>query len=202
MELNKYIEKTNLKNNQTLRDIESLCDEAIKNNYASVSVSPYYVSLATSLLKDTNIIVNTCISYPSGVSTLETKSYEAIEAINKGCESITLVINIAAIKNEDYDYLKEEIEEIRDSIDGKTLKVAFDASLLTNEEIKKVVQICNDTFIHYIQPTVLNKFKKETLDIIKENKIDLLEIAITNVDKNEIDELIDLGVNLIGISDN
>ena len=51
MELNKYIDHTNLKNTATLKDIEKLCNEAIEYNFASVCVYPYYVTLAKKLLK-------------------------------------------------------------------------------------------------------------------------------------------------------
>ena len=55
MELNKYIDHTNLKNTSTLKDIEKLCNEAIKYKFASVCVYTYYVPLAKSLLKDIGI---------------------------------------------------------------------------------------------------------------------------------------------------
>ena len=45
MELNNYIDHTNLKVIATKSDIEKLCEEAIKYHFASVCVSPYYVNL-------------------------------------------------------------------------------------------------------------------------------------------------------------
>ncbi len=36
MELNSYIDHTNLKNTATLKDIEKLCNEAIKYHFHSV----------------------------------------------------------------------------------------------------------------------------------------------------------------------
>lgn len=42
--------------------------------------------------------------------------------IESGATEIDMVINIGALKNKDYKYVKEEIEEIRDAIDGKVLK--------------------------------------------------------------------------------
>ena len=142
MELNKYIDHTNLKNTGTLKDIEKLCDEAIKYKFASVCVYPYYVPLAKSLLKDTNVEVCTVIGFPSGMSTKEVKVYEAIDAIEKGATEIDMVINIASLKNKDYEYVKEEIEEIRDAIDGKVLKVIIETCLLTEDEIIKMTEIC------------------------------------------------------------
>ena len=66
MELNKYIEHTNLKNTATLKDIERLCNEAIKYEFTAVVVYPYYVRLAKELLKDTNIEIVTVVGFPSG----------------------------------------------------------------------------------------------------------------------------------------
>ena len=106
MQINKYIEHTNLNNKATLRDIESLCNEAIKYDFAAVCVYPYYVTLAKELLKDTNIEVCTVIGFPSGMSTREAKVYEAIDAVSKGADMIDMVVNVAAIKNKDYDSLK------------------------------------------------------------------------------------------------
>ena len=151
MELNKYIDHTNLKNTSTLKDIEKLCDEALKYKFASVCVYPYYVPLAKSLLKDSNVDVCTVIGFPSGMSTKEVKVYEAIDAVEKGATEIDMVINVAALKNKDYDYIKEEIEEIRDAIDGKVLKVIIETCLLTEEEIIKMTEICNETFVNFIK---------------------------------------------------
>ena len=109
MELNSYIDHTNLKVVSTLKDIEKLCDEAANYHFASVCVSPYYVSLAKNLLKDSTVSVCTVIGFPNGYSTKETKVFEAINAIENGADEIDMVINISALKNKDYDYIKEEI---------------------------------------------------------------------------------------------
>ena len=179
MELNKYIDHTNLKNTSTLKDIEKLCNEAIKYRFASVCVYPYYVRLASNLLKNSNVEVCTVIGFPSGMSTKETKVYEAIDAVEKGATEIDMVINIAALKNKDYDYIKEEIEEIRDAIDGKVLKVIIETCLLSKEEIIKMTEICNETFVNFIKTStgfseygartcdveLMNKYKNEVLEI-------------------------------------
>ena len=103
MELNKYIEHTNLNNTAKLKDIEKLCNEAIKYKFSAVCVYPYYVHLAHELLKDTNIEVCTVVGFPFGCQTKEAKVYEAIDAVSKGANQIDMVINISALKNKDYD---------------------------------------------------------------------------------------------------
>lgn len=205
MELNKYIDHTNLKPTATMKDIEKLCNEAIEYQFSSVCVHPYYVSLAHELLKDTNINICTVVGFPLGENTTSTKAYEAIEAINNGADEIDMVINISALKNKDYDYIKDEIEEIRDSIDGKTLKVIIETCYLTKDEIIKMTKICNDTFVHFIKTSTgfgPQGANLEDIKTIKENKNELLEIKASGGIKNhkQANEMIEIGVTRLGTS--
>lgn len=205
MELNKYIDHTNLKNTATLKDIEKLCNEAIKYKFASVCVYPYYVPLAHNLLKGTNIDVCTVIGFPSGMSTTQTKVYEAIDAVEKGASEIDMVINIAALKNKDYDYVKNEIEEIRDSIDGKILKVIIETCLLTKEEIIKMTEICNETFVNFIKTsTGFSEYgaRVEDIELINKYKNEILEIKASGgiKDIKTAENMINAGASRIGTS--
>ena len=205
MELNKYIDHTNLKNTATLKDIEKLCNEAIEYNFASVCVYPYYVTLAKKLLKDTNVDVCTVIGFPSGESTKETKVFEAINAVENGADEIDMVINISALKNKDYDYVKDEIEEIRDAIDGKVLKVIIETCLLTKDEIIKMTEICNETFVNFIKTsTGFSEYgaKVEDVELINEHKSELLEIKASGGIKTmeDMENMINAGATRIGTS--
>ena len=147
MELSRYIDHTNLKLDATLKDIEKLCNEALEYGFASVCVHPYYVPLASKLLKNSSIAVCTVVGFPLGCNTMSVKEYEAIDAINNGAAEIDMVINLAALKNKDYDYIKKEIETVRDSIGGHVLKVIIETCYLNEDEIIKLTEICNDTFV-------------------------------------------------------
>ena len=205
MELNKYIDHTNLNNTATLKDIERLCNEAIKYKFASVCVYPYYIPLAKKLLKDSNVQVCTVIGFPKGENTKEVKVYEAIDAVEKGADEIDMVINISALKNKDYDYVKEEIEEIRDAIDGKLLKVIIETCLLTEKEIIKMTEICNETFVNFIKTsTGFSKggAKVEDVILINKHKNDLLEIKASGGvrDIHAVEDMINAGATRIGTS--
>ena len=205
MELNKYIDHTNLKNTATLKDIEKLCNEAIEYNFASVCVYPYYVTLAKKLLKNSNVDVCTVIGFPSGESTKETKVFEAINAVENGADEIDMVINISALKNKDYDYIKDEIEEIRDAIDGKVLKVIIETCLLTKEEIIKMTEICNETFVNFIKTsTGFSEYgaRVEDVELINEHKSELLEIKASGgiKDMDTLEAMINAGATRIGTS--
>ena len=205
MELNKYIDHTNLSNTATIYDIEKLCNEAIKYKFASVCVSPYYVTLAHNLLKDTSVSVSTTVGFPTGMSTTSTKAFEAINAIESGADEIEMVINIAALKNKDYDYVKQEIEEVRDSIDGKTLKVIVETCYLNESELKKIVEICNETFVSFIKTSTgygSRGVTLEDIDNINKYKEEFLEIKASGGirDIEMVNALLERGVTRLGIS--
>ena len=204
MELNKYIEHTNLNNKATLKDIERLCNEAIEYEFAAVVVYPYYVRLAKELLKDTNIEVVTVVGFPSGENTKEAKVYEAIDAVELGADMIDMVINVSALENKDYEYVKEEIAEIRDAIDGKVLKVIIETNLLTDKEIIKVTEICNECFVNYIKTCTgfTGGVEVNSVDIINKHKNDLVEIKASGGIKTKSDmiKLIEAGATRIGTS--
>ena len=205
MEIGKYIDHTNLKMDATEQDIAKLCSEAIEYNFENVCVHPYYVSLAKDLLKDTNIGVCTVVGFPLGMNTPKVKSFEAIEAIENGADEIDMVINVGALKDKDYDYVKAEIEEVRDQIDGKILKVIIETSLLTKEEIIKMTKICNETFVNFIKTNTgfgSRGVNLEDVEIINKHKNEILEIKASGGIKTfkQMNELIKAGATRIGTS--
>lgn len=205
MEINKYIDHTNLKANATKKDIEKLCDEAIKYKFASVCVNPYYVSLANELLIRSDVMVCTVIGFPLGQNTTAVKEYEAIQAVEEGADEIDMVINIAALKDKNYDYVKKEIETIRDSIEGTTLKVIIETCYLTEEEIIKMTEICNETYVNFIKTSTgfgTNGAKLSDIELMNKHKMDYLEIKASGGIKKykEACEFIEKGATRIGTS--
>lgn len=205
MNINEFIDHTNLSKTAIADDIMKLCEEAKKYHFPTVCVSPYYVKAASEYLADSTTEVCTVIGFPNGYSTKEVKQYEAIDAIHNGAKEIDMVININALKNKDYDYVKDEIETIRDSIDGRVLKVIIETCLLTDDEIIKMTEICNETFVNFIKTST--GFDKEgatvhAVELIKKHKGDVLEIKASGGIKTIDDAIkfIDLGATRIGTS--
>ena len=116
-----------------------------------------------------------------------------------------MVINISALKNKDYDYVKDEIEEIRDAIDGKVLKVIIETCLLTKDEIIKMTEICNETFVNFIKTsTGFSEYgaRVEDVELINEHKSELLEIKASGGIKTmeDMENMINAGATRIGTS--
>lgn len=205
MELNKYIEHTNLKANAKEEDIIKLCHEAIKYNFASVVVNPHYITLAKDILKDTNINVVTVVGFPLGANTIETKVYEAIDAIEKGADEIDMVANISAIKDKDFEYVKKEISDVFYTLEGRPLKVIIETCYLDDDEIKEMTKICNETFVNYIKTSTgfgTRGVNEKDIDIINENKNEILLVKASGGIKTKEDAIkyINKGVTKLGTS--
>ena len=144
LELAKMIDHTILKANATQSDIEKICDEAKKYNFASVCVNPYWVSLASDLLKNSTVKVCTVIGFPLGATSSESKASETEIAILQGADEVDMVINVGAIKNNKTDIVENDILAVVNSArkTGKTqnkniiVKVILETCYLTKDEIK------------------------------------------------------------------
>ena len=203
--MNEYIDSTNLSKIGTTEDIIALCKEAIEYNFPCVCISPYYVKIASDYLKDSSVNVCTVIGFPNGYSTSETKEFEAINAIKNGASEIDMVININALKNKDYDYVKNEINLLRKATKGYILKVIIETCLLTKEEIIKMTEICNETGVEFIKTSTgfdSAGAKIEDIDLIKEHKSDFLKMKASGgiKSKSEAEEFVKHGVTRIGTS--
>jgi deoxyribose-phosphate aldolase len=142
MNINKLIDHTALKPNTNKESILKLIAEAKTYDFASVCVNPCWVALAHQELKNTDIKVCTVIGFPLGANTTEVKVFETKDAIEKGAQEIDMVINIAMLKDKEYDYVENEIHQIVEAAKDKAIvKVIIETCLLTDEEKIKACEL-------------------------------------------------------------
>lgn len=142
MNINKLIDHTALKPNTNKESILKLIAEAKTYDFASVCVNPCWVALAHQELKNTDVKVCTVIGFPLGANTTEVKVFEAKDAIEKGAQEIDMVINIAMLKDKEYDYVENEIHQIVEAAKDKAIvKVIIETCLLTDEEKIKACEL-------------------------------------------------------------
>ncbi|MBY0356620.1 MAG: deoxyribose-phosphate aldolase [Candidatus Obscuribacterales bacterium] len=134
MEVAKYIDHTNLNPAATSKNIERLCDEAKEFGFFAVCVNPYFVKQAVKALSSSNVAVATVIGFPLGQNLTDIKIAEAQRAISEGAEELDLVINIAALKDGQIDYVRDEIKAIVKVAKDRLVKVIIECDLLTNDE--------------------------------------------------------------------
>ena len=131
------IDHTFLKPTALLSDIQNLCDEAVQYHFAAVCIPPLFVKKAKEFVRESEVKIATVIGFPFGYSAIEAKVAEIILAIVDGVDELDVVINISAIKNNDWQFLANEINIIMPLIKNKNkvIKIIIESGILTKEEI-------------------------------------------------------------------
>ena len=141
MGLNKYIDHTILKATASSADVQKLCAEAIEHEFYSVCVNGCYVADAKHLLQGTDVKVAAVVGFPLGAMTTAAKVFEAKEAVENGANEIDMVINVAKLKDGKFDYVENEIRQIKEAIRDNILKVIIETCYLTDEEKVKACEL-------------------------------------------------------------
>ena len=149
--MNKYIDHTNLKPVATEADIEKLCREAAEYHFASVCINPCNIPAAKKFLEGTDVKVCTVIGFPLGANSVTIKAAETAEAYKMGCDEFDMVINVGALKDKKYDYVRDEIAAVVAAAKGKCVKVIIETGLLTDEEKVMAVRLSCEAGAHFVK---------------------------------------------------
>ena len=152
MDIAKYIDHTILKPEATVEEVKKLCKEAKEYNFASVCVNGCYAALVSTELAGSDVKTCVVVGFPLGAMTKEAKAFETTDAINNGANEIDMVINVGALKDKNYDLLKEEIEAVVNAAKGKAIvKVIIETCLLTDQEKIKVCEISKEAKADFVK---------------------------------------------------
>lgn len=152
MELNRMIDHTILKPEATEEAVLKIIEEAKEYNFFSVCINPYWVALAKEKLADTTVSVCTVIGFPLGANTSEVKAYEAADAINNGANEVDMVINIGALKSQQYKKVLKDIQGVVEAAKGKALvKVIIETALLTEAEKIKACELAKEAGADFVK---------------------------------------------------
>ncbi len=149
-EIFKAVDHTLLTQGATWEEIKEICDDAVAYGTASVCIPPSYVERASKYLAG-KMPVCTVIGFPNGYQTTKVKVFETKDAIENGADEIDMVINIGDLKDQNYDKIKEEIQEIKAACGDRILKVIIETCLLTEEEKIKMCQIVTEAGADFIK---------------------------------------------------
>lgn len=134
----------------TWDDIKLILDDAKKFNTASACIPPSYVKRAKEYVGE-DVKICTVIGFPNGYNSTKVKAFEALDAIENGADEIDIVINIGELKAKNFDYVENEIKELRKVCKDKVLKVIIETCLLTDEEKIKMCKIVSSAKADFIK---------------------------------------------------
>jgi len=152
-EIARLIDHTLLKPEASREQISALCREAERFGFAAVCVNSCYVPLAAGLLRGSNVKVCTVVGFPLGAALPQVKIYEAEESIKMGAQEIDMVINVGTVKSGDYVAVESDIRDVVEASHrgGAICKVILETALLTNEEKKRVAEICKTAGADFVK---------------------------------------------------
>ena len=205
MGLNKYIDHTILKATASSADVQKLCEEAIEHEFYSVCVNGCYVADAKHLLQGTDVKVAAVVGFPLGAMTTASKVFEAKEAIENGASEIDMVINVAKLKDGEFDYVENEIRQIKEAIGDNVLKVIIETCYLTDEEKVKACElslVAKDDFVKTSTGFGTGGATYEDVKLMKSVVGDNAKVKASGGvrDKETAQKYVDLGAERLGTS--
>lgn len=205
--LNHYIDHTILKPTTLVSDIEKLCQEAVQYEFAAVCVPPPFIKKAKELTQGSIVKVATVIGFPFGYSSVEAKIAETVLALVDGADELDIVINLIALKNNDWSYLANEINHLAPLIQakGKAIKIIIESGILTDEEIVKCCTLYAPANVDFMKTSTGYAEVGATVhavELMRKNLPDNIQIKASGGIRNYAfaKELIDAGATRLGCS--
>jgi deoxyribose-phosphate aldolase len=207
MQIASYIDHTILKPTTTVTDVERICSEAKEYSFAAVCIPPLFTKKAKELVSGSGVKVATVIGFPFGYSAIEAKAAETVLAIIDGVDELDVVINISAIKNNDWQFLANEINALMPIIKSKQklVKIIIESGILTKDEIIKCCDIYGAAGVDFMKTSTGYAEKGATVEavsIMRTHLPDNIQIKASGGIKTYTfaKELIDAGATRLGCS--
>ncbi len=122
------VDLTNLDDNCTTADIDTLCARAVTphGNVAAVCIWPSFVSQGAALLAGSGVRVATVVNFPEGGDDTLTVVAETTAAVADGADEIDLVMPYRAFVAGRRGFAEEQIRRVRAVCGGSLLKVILE----------------------------------------------------------------------------
>ncbi|MEJ8733655.1 MULTISPECIES: deoxyribose-phosphate aldolase [Mediterraneibacter] len=203
MDIAKKIDHTMLKADATKESIIRYCKEAKEHGFASVCVNTCHAALVASELKGTKIKTCCVVGFPLGAMMTTAKAFEASEAVKAGAAEIDMVINIGAIKDKDWDCVRDDIKAVVEASKPAIVKVIIETCLLTEEEKVKACQLSEEAGAAFVKTSTgfsTGGATVEDIKLMKKTVGDRLQIKASGGIRTRTfaEDLIDAGADRIG----
>lgn len=106
-----------------------------------ICVNPVYVRLTSRLLKGEPMAISGNIGFPFGSHPTAVKALETGMAVADGATQIDMVMQIGALKSNQDERVRRDIEAVVDKANGRTVKVIIETWVLSDEEIQRASKI-------------------------------------------------------------
>ncbi len=203
--MNKYIDHTLLKQNATKEMLKKLCDEAKEYDFKTVCVNPCWIKYCKEELEGSDVGVCTVIGFPLGAMTTASKAFEAKNAIEEGADEVDMVINIGKLKDNDMDYVINDIRKVKDAVGDKVLKVIIETCLLSDEEKIRATKAVIEAKADFVKTSTgfsVSGANLPDVKLLKEASENLIKVKAAGGVKSYKDmvDMVEAGADRIGTS--
>ena len=151
MDIAKKIDHTMLKADASADTIKRYCKEAVEHKFASVCVNSCHVPRVSSQLKGSGVMTCCVVGFPLGAMLTSAKAFEASESVKAGAEEVDMVINIGAVKDRNWDFVRDDIKAVVEASKPAIVKVIIETCLLTDEEKVKACELSEEAGAAFVK---------------------------------------------------
>ncbi|AYD89450.1 deoxyribose-phosphate aldolase [Actinomyces sp. 2119] len=141
------IDHTLLRPEATADQVAELVAQAARLGTYCVCVSPSQLPVAV----PGGLRVATVCGFPSGAHTTAVKAAEAREAVDRGAHEVDMVLDLAQVKEHDYNAVESEVRAVKEAVGDSLLKVIIESAALSDEEVVAVCRASERAGADYVK---------------------------------------------------
>lgn len=206
MEINRFIESTNLSPTVTGKAIDNLVAEAIKYSFLGVCVPPFWVKRAAREIDNRELQLVTVIGYPLGYQMTETKMKECEIALLDGANELDVVMNLSAF-NDGMSWVKVEVAKLAQLVHSAdaTIKIILETELWEEDKMIQALEIIADAGADFAKTSTgyhRNPVNIKTIQFMRKHLPSSVGIKASGgiTDSTQARMLLEAGADRIGTS--
>lgn len=151
MNLASNIDHTILKADADSATVRRYCAEAKEYGFASVCVNSCHVPLVAAELEGSPVKTCCVVGFPLGAMLSSAKAFEASASVKSGAQEVDMVINIGAVKDKNWDLVRDDINAVVEASRPAIVKVIIETCLLTEEEKRKTCELSEEAGAAFVK---------------------------------------------------
>ena len=133
------------------KKVREYCDLAKRYNMRSYMISYNWIPVLKEEFAGTDIKAGSGASFPLGGDPPKAKEAAIREAVALGADTLDLSMNYGALKSGRTDIVEEELDRFVDAAEDREKKVIIEVAVLTDDEIKKAVELLAARDINWVK---------------------------------------------------
>lgn len=151
-----HIDQTLLKPTVGYKGAAEWMEASAQAGFAALCVSPFLVPLATQRLAGTGTLVCSVCGFPLGYNNTESKAEEAAHLVQLGCHEVDMVMNIAALLEDERAFVKDDIAAVVEAVAEESsgashVKVILETGYLSPEQVALASLLAKEAGAHYVK---------------------------------------------------